>query len=183
MNMRQRGGSVTLWLLVAWMIGGCGYRFPADRNANDQHGRWAQTHLTVEGVKTTLRSDAVLTRILDNILTTRMGPFASSPALKEARRLRVRLDTVNRDLILEDSSGRANQYRMTITAQPMLEMDGKVTEPGYPSVKGVATYYEPASGTASQAARIRAETEAMNQLADALVAVLAEDFQPGPTKP
>ncbi|MBF0127678.1 MAG: hypothetical protein HQM02_10765 [Magnetococcales bacterium] len=170
-------------LLCSWLVGGCGYRFPAERTISSEHGRWTQTVLTVEGVKSGLRSDAVLTRILDEILVTRMGPFAPARSADDPRRLRVTLDEVKRDLILEDNSGRANQYRVTITAQPVLELEGKPRVPGYAMVKGMATYYEPASGTASRAARIRAETEAMNQLADSLVAVLAADFQPEAVTP
>ncbi|MBF0191040.1 MAG: hypothetical protein HQL99_07800 [Magnetococcales bacterium] len=171
-------------LLMVWLLSGCGYRFPAERMNNQEHGRWEQTVLTVEGVHNGVRADAVLTRMLDEILVTRMGPFATARSATDPRRLRVRLDAVNRDLILEDSSGRANQYRVTITARPELEVDGKPRKPGYPLVKGVATYYEPSSGTASRAARMRAETEAMHQLADSLVALLAADFQPhaGPPK-
>lgn len=179
MHNRQIGQLLFLLVIFFQVTTGCGYRFPADRLTTAEHGRWNATVLTVEGVKTGLRSDAVLTRILNENLTVRMGPFAPGRSIDDPRRLRVRLEAVTRDLILEDSSGRANQYRVTITAQPILELEGKVQVPGYPFVKGVATYYEPSSGTASRAARIRAETEAMNQLADALVAVLAEDFKPG----
>ncbi|MBF0429381.1 MAG: hypothetical protein HQL94_10695 [Magnetococcales bacterium] len=183
MNKRQMGGWFSLCIALTWLVTGCGYRFPADRATTEEHGRWTQTLLTVEGTKSILRSDAVLPRILDDMLTTRMGPFAPMQSGQESRRLRVRMDAVTHELILEDSSGRANQYRVTITAQPILEVDGKPKEPGYPQVKGVTTYYEPGSGTASRAARSRAETEAMTQLADALVAVLAEDFQPKAVKP
>ncbi len=178
MHNRSINHLLSIGLLLASVITGCGYRFPAERSTTSEHGRWTQTVLTVEGVKTGLRSDAVLTRILNQNLTTRMGPFAPSHSSKDPKRLKVRLDAVNRDLILEDSTGRANQYRVTITAQPTLEINGKAQTPNYPTVKGVATYYEPTSGTASRAARIRAETEAMNQLADALVAILADNFQP-----
>ncbi|MBF0294159.1 MAG: hypothetical protein HQL96_03140 [Magnetococcales bacterium] len=198
MTIRRMAWGLVCLALLGGGIPGCGYRFPGERGAETSSGRWAQTVLTVEGVKPKSqhrkdseslalfqeaglqRQDAVLTRILDNILTTRMGPFAQATSAKEARRLRVQLDAVTRDLILEDRSGRANQYRITITARPILEENGKTIEPGYPLVKGVATYYEPASGTASQAARLRAQTEAMNQLADSLVALLAGDFAPGP---
>ncbi|MBF0273205.1 MAG: hypothetical protein HQL98_14235 [Magnetococcales bacterium] len=174
--MTRAGLSGVLLLLL---VSGCGYRFPADRMSdNQEHGRWGKTVLTVEGVQKGVRADAVLTRLLDEILVTRMGPFATGRSVTDPRRLRVRLNAITRDLILEDSSGRANQYRVTITARPELEVDGKPQKPGYPLVKGMATYYEPSSGTASRAARMRAETEAMNQLADSLVAVLAEDFQP-----
>ncbi|WP_420906543.1 hypothetical protein [Candidatus Magnetaquiglobus chichijimensis] len=179
---------LTAALLALSLLAGCGYRFPGERLANTEQGRWTRTVLVVEDVspakdkeklKVKSRSDAVLTRILHENLTTRMGPFAAGSSSAEgSKRLRVQLDAVSRDLVLEDSSGRANQYRVMITAHPVLEVDGKPSEPGYPSVKGVATYYEPSSGTASHAARMRAETEAMNQLADALVALLAEDFQP-----
>ncbi|MBF0418268.1 MAG: hypothetical protein HQL86_08475 [Magnetococcales bacterium] len=171
-------------LLTLALLAGCGYRFPGDVVTSEQ-GRWTQTVLIVEDVtqikdklKVKSRSDAVLTRILHENLNTRMGPFATVSSAEVSKRLRVQLEAVNRDLVLEDSSGRANQYRVQITAHPILEMDGKPLVPGYPAVKGSATYHEPSSGTASHAARIRAETEAMNQLADALVALLAEDFQP-----
>ncbi|MBF0180492.1 MAG: hypothetical protein HQM03_10765 [Magnetococcales bacterium] len=197
MTIRRMAWGLACLALLGGGISGCGYRFPGERGPEAGSGRWAQTALTVEGVKSTphrkdtealtrfqeaglQRQDAVLTRILDNILTTRMGPFAPATSSQEARRLRVQLDAVTRDLILEDRSGRANQYRITITARPILEENGKAVEPGYPLVKGVATYYEPASGTASQAARLRAQTEAMNQLADSLVALLAGDFALAP---
>ncbi|MBF0213726.1 MAG: hypothetical protein HQM00_09215 [Magnetococcales bacterium] len=164
-------------LMVLLSLAGCGYRFPAERVAVHQ-GHWNKTVLTVEGVPGGVRGDAVLTRMLDEILVTRMGPFAPARSAEDPRRLRVQMEAVNRDLILEDSAGRANQYRVTITARPVLELSGKAQEPAYPLVKGMATYYEPSSGTASRASRLRAETEAMDQLADALIALLAEDFKP-----
>ncbi|MBF0163324.1 MAG: hypothetical protein HQL97_13055 [Magnetococcales bacterium] len=185
--LHARAG-LTAALLALSLLAGCGYRFPGERLSSAEPGRWTKTVLVVEDVsqlkerdkiKVKSRADAVLTRILHENLSTRMGPFASGSSSAEgSKRLRVQLEAVNRDLVLEDSSGRANQYRVMFTAHPILEVDGKPQEPGYPAVKGAATYYEPSSGTASHAARMRAETEAMNQLADALVALLAEDFQP-----
>ncbi|MBF0165489.1 MAG: hypothetical protein HQM01_13495 [Magnetococcales bacterium] len=174
MNLMSLNG-----FLLLLVISGCGYRFPADRIATQEHNRWEKTVLTVEGVKNELHADTLLTRMLNELLTTRMGPFAQARSATDPKRLRIRLNAVNRELILEDKSGRANQYRITLTAQPIQEQDGKPAEPAYPQAKGVATYYEPSSGTASRAARMRAETEALHQLADALVALLAEDLQPG----
>ncbi|MEO5333695.1 MAG: LPS assembly lipoprotein LptE [Magnetococcus sp. YQC-5] len=176
MYKRRMTGWAVL-LLWSCSVMGCGYRFPAERNAITRD-HWSQTYLTVEGGQSILRSDGILTRVLDELLTTRLGPFATTPPSKDQRHLRVRLDAVDYALILEDKSGRANQYRVTVTAQPTLEVDGKPLTPGYPSVKGATTYYEPSSGTASQAARSRAATEAMNQLADNLAALLAGDFTP-----
>ncbi|NGZ07352.1 MAG: hypothetical protein G8237_13465 [Magnetococcales bacterium] len=162
------------------LLAGCGYQFPAERLAESQTAsHWTHTLLNVENSPGGPRMEATLARVLEERLRTRLGPFASTRTSETTQRLTVHLDSVQRELLLEDRSGRANQYRITLTARPVVEQDGKPRSPAYPAIKGVATYYESNSGTATQAARNQAENEALGQLTEALISLLAYDSSPG----
>ncbi|MBF0137935.1 MAG: hypothetical protein HQL65_17020 [Magnetococcales bacterium] len=156
-----------LWLIV--LVQGCGYRFSGDESGSIPALRHAR--IRVEGAGAW--HDPLMARLLRQNLETRLG---IEPVSGERPELVVRLDPVERIMHLEDRSGRADQYRITVQAQPQLIVGGKPVVPGYPLVKGVVVYNELRAVTASQSAREQAVSEALNQLTEELTAVMIGSF-------
>lgn len=88
--------------------------------------------------------------------------------------LHLEMMPVRRILQVETSRGRAEQYRVIVEAKPVVRRDGR-TLSEYPVVKGESTYYEQRTGTENQAIRMQAESEAMEQMADNLAALLKDE--------
>ena len=159
-----------LLVLLAWLPAACGYHFPGEHL--ESRKAWRGTVLEVGGEGA--RNDPRLAHTLRENLIRRLGLDRERSGAADQATLRLNLSATERTLLLEDRSGRADQYRVVIAAQP--ELIGRQGAPGYPLVQGTASYYEPRSGASVQATRIRAENEALNELTDALSAVLAGDF-------
>ena len=178
-----------LWAVVILLMVGvtaCGYRFPGDRSVTA--AAWKNTVLRVEGEGA--RQDPRLAFILGERLNSRLGIPAARAEDQGANQggtpdntksktqgsdvLRIMLDAPRRDLISEDQGGRADQYRVVIQARPVVA--GRENAPRFPAIKGTAFYYEPRAGASIQTIRMRAESEALDQLTDGLAAVLAGDF-------
>ncbi len=152
-------------ILLAGLPAGCGYHFPGALFSQES---WENTILKVTGQGAT--DDPRLAHILREKLIQRLGFSRKSTASPQQATLFIRLSPTKRSLLLEDRSGRADQYRVIIEAQP--QVAGRKEAPKYPLVKGIASYYEPRSGASIQATRNRAENEALDELIDSLSAVL-----------
>lgn len=158
----------------------CGYRFPNQPQPNIQTStdstlQNSLLHITGSGSNDNPR----LTFLLREKLQTQLGLNRHLTQKTEGVPiLEIQLQPVERTLLSEDHSGRANQYRIVIRAKPILK--GSKNAPLYPLIQASTSYYEPRISASVQATRMRAETEAMERLADALTAVLSSDFQPKP---
>ena len=161
-------------LLLAGLLAACGYRFPGDLAETD--GRWKNATVQIAGKGAEARPQ--LAYFLRDRLQARLGLNGPTAGQEKAVVLKIILEPVRRALITEDSTGRANLYGVTVSAR--LVVEGEKGLPTYPTVRGAATYYEPTISTSVQATQKRAETEAMEQLADTLVALLSSSFQPSP---
>ncbi len=170
MNENRFFTGLAMVLLLTLLPAGCGYHFPGSRQATRQ--TWEGTILKVNGRGAV--EDPRLAHILREKLIQRLGLSRQTTANPGQTTLHIGLSSIQRSLLLEDRTGRADQYRVTIEAQPHLT--GRKAPTKYPLVKGIASYYEPRSGASIQATRNRAENEALNELVDSLSAVLAGDF-------
>ncbi|MBF0463002.1 MAG: hypothetical protein HQL87_16655 [Magnetococcales bacterium] len=174
----QTGGCrrllVLILVLLAWLPAACGYRFPGDMAETD--GRWQHATVQITGKGATDKPQ--LAFALRDRLQARLG--FNGPVGGQEKRvvLKIILEPVQRSLLTVDSAGLANLFQITIHAKPMVEGDKSL--PTYPAVHGTATYYEPVISTSVQATQRRAETEAMEQLTDTLIALLSSSFQPNP---
>ena len=160
--------------LLAWLPTGCGYQFPGSAIQSDDRWKNSTLHVTGPGAE----AQPQLAFLLRDHLQTRLGLHGPASGQEKGVVLKIVLEPVERTLITEDRSGRANRYRLTIHARPIVE--GDKNAPTFPRIQGVSTYYEPYISTSVQATQKRAETEAMEQLADTLVALLSSRFQPTP---
>ena len=157
-------------LLLAWLPAACGYHFPGSRTQTD--GRWQNSTVQIIGSGAT--QDPPLAFVLQERLRARLGFNGPSGSQEQSTRLKIILEPPQRALITEDRAGRGNLFQITIRAQPVAEEGAGL--PRYPNVRGTATYYEPYISTSVQATQQRAKTEAMEQLADTLVALLSAPF-------
>ena len=158
----------SLFVLV-WMLTACGYRFPTSTVQVDTPLKNSLLQITGEGTL----NNPQLTFVLRDRLQTRLGLLTqSSGASTEGKStvLNIVLEPMIHTLVAEDSTGRSDQYRVTVRARPVVE--GGKDRPSYPIVVGAASYYEPYISTSVPATRKRAEAEAMERLADTLVAIL-----------
>ncbi|MBF0380719.1 MAG: hypothetical protein HQL69_06865 [Magnetococcales bacterium] len=156
----------TLLIATTFFINGCGYRFPGDPQ---KHAAiWQGTTLKISGEGK--KQYPVLAKKLQIKLANRLGMSDKSSDNSKSSTLIIDLNPPDRTLILEDEDGRADQYRITITAKPILK--GFTKAPNYPTVKGSTTYYELRASATTQTARISAQTEALQSLSEALVAVI-----------
>ena len=161
-----------LLILGTFVTAGCGYRFPGDPVA--RAAVWKNTSIKIEGAGK--KQHPILAQILKEKLTQKLGISQdSSSATNNSATLHIELKQPERELILEDREGRADQYQITITAKPSIS--GRQNAPNYPTVSGRTTYYELRASATSQTAKNSAQTEALNSLADALVAVLSSQYR------
>lgn len=164
---------LTLALLACWPAG-CGYQLAGSPTQADNRWHKSTLHVTGAGAE----AHPQLAFLLRDHLQARLGFNGPTGGQEKTTVLKIVLERVERSLVTEDRTGRANRFRLTIRAKPIVE--GDKSAPRYPHVQGVSTYYEPYISTSVQATQKRAETEAMEQLADTLVALLSSPFQPTP---
>ncbi|MBF0624419.1 MAG: hypothetical protein HQL82_06385 [Magnetococcales bacterium] len=166
--------------LLAGLLAACGYHFPGDLPERGFSPELRHARIRVEGPGR--QSDPLMARVLRQRLEQRLrgadeeasamaATTSASPTDKV--RLVIVMEPPLRELHLEDRRGQADQYRITIRAQPRLVIDGQASTTTFPWVEGKTTYSELRAVTASRATREQAVTDALNQLADALAAVLA----------
>lgn len=163
--------------LLSGLLAGCGYYFPGGHTQAKDTWKNCVLRITGEGTDT----NSQLKFLLRDRLQTRLGLSGQEPQVGESSQdkvviLKIELEPVVHSLVAEDRYGRADQYRITVRARPIVE--GRQGAPTYPVVLASATYYEPYVSTSVQATRKRAEAEALERLADSLVAILSSDFQP-----
>jgi outer membrane lipopolysaccharide assembly protein LptE/RlpB len=162
----------SLIILFTALMSGCGYHFPGD--TLERSAMWKDTTLKIGGDGN--KQLPVMAQVLKGKLADRLGISAKNmTASDEGKILHIDLSLPERILILEDANGRSDQYQITITAKPKLT--GRDDVPEYPTVKGQTTYHELRASATAQSAKISAQNEALNNLADALVAVLSSKFQ------
>ncbi|MEO5363652.1 MAG: LPS assembly lipoprotein LptE [Magnetococcus sp. DMHC-8] len=172
---RRRAGRRALLpgiALLACLSAACGYHFPGDQTRTDE--RWKNATLQIVGKGADDKPQ--LAFFLRDRLQARLGLQGPGDGQPPGKTLKITLTPVRRALLTEDRSGRANLYQVAIQAH--LTVAGEPGLPTYPVVQGAATYYEPYISTSVQATQRRAETEAMEQLADTLVALLGNSWQP-----
>lgn len=157
-------------LLLASLLTACGYAFPGSQT--QVHDRWKNGRVQVLGQGA--EQNPPLAFVLRDRLQARLGLQGGGDGQKEGLLLKILLQPMQRTLVTEDHAGRANLFRITLQAKPVVE--GNTELPSYPTVQGTATYYEPFVSTSVQATQTRAEREAMEQLANTLVAVLNTPF-------
>jgi outer membrane lipopolysaccharide assembly protein LptE/RlpB len=157
---------------VILLLGACGYRFPGqDPVKTAALPELENAVVQVEGPGTKERP--LLARTLKHKMESRLGlPGRAGSGSGDTAVLRLEMASVARQLKLEDREGRADQYEITIAAQPTLLVDGKEHPTKLPRTKGVSTYYELHEAVPSRTTRYRAEEEAIDDLVDALIAVL-----------
>ncbi|MEO5352989.1 MAG: LPS assembly lipoprotein LptE [Magnetococcus sp. XQGC-1] len=160
--------------LLSGLPAGCGYQFSGSALQSD--ARWNNSTLQIIGPGA--EAQPQLAYLLRDHLQARLGLQGAATGQEKGKLLKIVLERVERVLITEDRAGRANRYRVTIHAKPIVE--GETGAPTFPRLQGTSTYYEPYISTSVQATQKRAETEAMEQLADTLVALLSSRFQPTP---
>lgn len=150
----------------ALLLGACGYRFVGDVK---QPGlEWANTTITMEGAGT--EANPVLAQQIKDRLRTLLAPLGQNNDAPK-RSLRIKLDPTHRVSILETSAGRSDQFELTIKVHPVLQ-EGENTRP-LPIMTGLSRYYEPKAGATTDAVRVKAEKEALDQVIDSLATLLA----------
>ena len=162
--------SLSSTLVLVWMLTGCGYRFPSSTVQVDTPLKNSLLQITGEGA----HSNPQLTFMLRDRLQTRLGLREKDSGSRNGEGstiLNIVLGAFSHTLVAEDSTGRSDQYRVMVRAQPIIK--GGQDIPSYPVVESSASYYEPHISTSVPATRKRAEAEAMERLADTLVAILS----------
>lgn len=161
----------TLLGTLLLLLGACGYHFPGQAKLALPEGvTRAEIQMAGEGVK----AHPALTRRLKNRLDRRLegtGDGAGKSAI-----LRIDLKKMTRRVQIEDSEGRVSQYRLEAQARPVLLVDGEASELTFGEASGEATWFESRESSQNHAARLQAEREAMDQLADALMDTLSASF-------
>ncbi|MBF0132717.1 MAG: hypothetical protein HQL75_09050 [Magnetococcales bacterium] len=157
---------IILYLLLVLALGGCGYRFSGD--ARPLGKDWSHVAIKMEGPGAD--QNPVLAQQLKDRLRSRLA-IASDAADAPQGTLRVQLQPTNRQRILEDSAGRSDQFELTIQAHLIFEKGTQVNH--FPDLKGTAKYYEPKAGASTDAIRVKAEQEALEQVVASLVALLS----------
>ncbi|MBF0195601.1 MAG: hypothetical protein HQL71_13650 [Magnetococcales bacterium] len=166
MNKSRHIRFFTLIIITATFLSSCGYRFPGDPQKHA--AMWQGTTLKIEGDGK--KHHPVLAQRLKVKLANRLGMSTKNTTDNKNTTLIIKLNPLDRTLILEDEDGRADQYQITMTAKPTLM--GFDKSPKYPTVKGSTTYYELRGSATTQTARNSAEIEALQSLSEALVAVI-----------
>lgn len=157
-------------VLLAWLPAACGYHFPGSQVQTN--AQWKNSTLQIIGQGA--EQNPQLAYLLRDRLQTRLGLHGPAPGQTDGVVLKIILQPMQRTLVTEDRTGRANLFRLTLQAKPVAE--GSTGLPTYPTVHGTSTYYEPFVSTSVQATQQRAEKETMEQLADTLVALLNTPF-------
>lgn len=157
---------VILYSLLVLALGGCGYRFSGD--ARPLGKDWSHVAIKMEGPGTD--QNPVLAQQLKDRIRSRLA-IASDAANAPQGTLRVQLQPTSRQRILEDSAGRSDQFELTIQAHLVLEEGGQLKH--FPAIRGAANYYEPKAGASTDAIRVKAEQEALDQVVASLVALLS----------
>ncbi|MBF0144930.1 MAG: hypothetical protein HQL84_00245 [Magnetococcales bacterium] len=173
--MNRTFHSVVIALLIPWFLltlGGCGYRFSGDPSVVSST-RWDGVVVKMEGAG--VEANPVLAQQLKDRLRILLSipAYVTQPARAT---LRLQLEPTSRKRILEDSSGRADQFEMMIKVHPVLEEGTRSRQ--FPVITGMAKFYEPRAGAATDAVRIKAEQEALDQVVASLGALLASDPEP-----
>ncbi|MBF8274113.1 MAG: hypothetical protein HW380_3218 [Magnetococcales bacterium] len=129
---------VLLALLTLFMAA-CGYRFAGDPQ---QLGRqWANATIRMEGPGTE-QNPVLAQKIKDRLRSLMVIP--SHTATAPDRTLHIQLEPTQRKRVLEDASGRADQFEMTIEVRLTLEEAGQSRQ--FPVIIWLAKYYEPKAG-------------------------------------
>ncbi|MBF0421978.1 MAG: hypothetical protein HQL73_03190 [Magnetococcales bacterium] len=155
-----------LVFFLASMTGACGYRFAGESKVLGQ--QWSNTTIQMEGPGTD--SNPVLAQqIKDRLRTLLTLSGSATDAPKHV--LHLHLEPTHRTSILETSSGRSDQFELTIRVRPSLNEGSN--RRNFPILTGLARYYEPKAGATTDAVRVKAEKEAVDQLIESLAAMLA----------
>lgn len=113
-------------------------------------------------------------RLLQEKLSRRLGITGTTPAPgHKPLEIEVVMDKVERVLVLEDRTGLADLFRITIQAQPKVTQEGKPVGPSFSKAMGSANYNQRYASTPSRATRTQAEAEALDMLTESLAAILA----------
>jgi outer membrane lipopolysaccharide assembly protein LptE/RlpB len=164
-----------LLCLTLVALAGCGYRLPGADAQPD--GRWKNSTLQITG-KGAEQSPA-LVYLLRERLQAHLGLQGAQAGQEKTSTITLNLSTIERTLVTEDRTGRANLFRMTVSARLSIEGDARAGK--FPSaIHGSTTYYEPFISTAVQSTRKRAETEAVEQMADTLITLLSSSWSDTP---
>lgn len=154
-------------LLLALTLNACGYRFSGDTQQLGQ--QWANVTIKVEGAGA--EDNPVLAQqIKDRLRSLLAIPDHPTTDSKTNGTLRIQLEPTNRIRVLEDASGRADQFELTIKIRPVLENSTKTH--AFPIITGAAKYYEPKAGASTIAIRAKTEKEALDQVIESLAAIL-----------
>ncbi|MBF0359060.1 MAG: hypothetical protein HQL70_10675 [Magnetococcales bacterium] len=167
MKTSRHPAILPLLILAVAVVASCGYHFPGD--PGERSAVWQGTTLKIEGAGK--KKHPVLAQILKGKLAEKLGISGKNTSNDSTVTLHIDLGIPARSLLLEDSSGRADQYQITITAKPTIT--GSDKPKNYPTVSGRTTYYELIGSATTKTARKSAETEALGNLADNLAAVLS----------
>ncbi|HAT49767.1 MAG: hypothetical protein HQL07_16170 [Nitrospirae bacterium] len=157
---------MVLCTLLVLSLGGCGYRFSGDTRPLGTH--WSHVAIKMEGPG--VDQNPVLAQQLKDRIRSRLA-IASDAANAPQSTLRVQMQPTSRQRILEDSSGRSDQFELVIQVHLVLEEGAQLKH--FPAIKGAANYYEPKAGASTDAIRVKAEQEALDQVVESLVAFLS----------
>lgn len=156
--------------LAALILQSCGYHFPGNAHLTLPHGARGATVVT--------HGDGALQRpVLAQQLTERLTRRLSiQKSDSDEVELRIHMSAPEHLVLTEDTTGLAQQYRITLTAKPSFHMSGETVPPHYTQVRGTATYYEVSAASVSQTLLRQKESEALEQLLEALTSVLSDTF-------
>lgn len=171
MTIHRRISRVIPFFLSVVLLAGCGgYHFPGDPETRT--AAWKNTILTIGGDGA--RQHPVLAQKLKGLLADRLGiPTRTTPPPKDApSTLGIEFSVPERNLTMESSSGRADQYEIILRATPTLQGTDHQAPRHYPTAMGRASYYELRTSATTQMAQVNAQSEALDNLAYNLIAIL-----------
>lgn len=163
---------MVLTVCVTWFLAGCGYHFPGSQVSLTKEWQNSVVQVTGDGVKANPQWGYMLRDKIESRLGISGGGAGQGD--EQVTTLNIILEPQEHTLVVEDRYGRGDQYRVFFRAKPVIE--GVKGAPTYAMVESSATYYEPSVSTYVHATRRRAESEALQQLADSLVAILGGEF-------
>ncbi|WP_193771249.1 LPS assembly lipoprotein LptE [Candidatus Magnetaquicoccus inordinatus] len=176
LHLRRLFSLSHLLILALLFLPACGYRLPGSA-VEQAESRWQNSSLQISGKGA--EQNPQLVYFLRERLQARLGLQGAVSGQEKETTVKITLSTIERALVTEDRSGRANLFRISVNAR--LHIEGDSQAPKFPSaIHGSATYYEPFISTAVQATRKRAETEAVEQLADTLITLLSSTWPDHP---
>lgn len=180
--MKQRGSTEQrLWIGrmlpgglaigLAWALAGCGYHFPGDAPTTTL--KWQQATIQVES--TDRFNDPAMAEKLRNLLNHKLGVTGRESS--GGHRLQVQLFNRTDQVVTVSRAGKTGKNQLMIEALPILIRDGTPVKPPLTRVMGSAFYEEgPLSPLQIRSNRVSAEAEAMERLADALVALVTTEL-------